>query len=129
MREAQRGPQPPGNPKINRRVSGENFFKFWHFLLILSDTYKRLTKPEKPAILMHNGIGCDPSGRLLPANLVNSNEVRAVRRGGNVNNGANCGRYINANNAVSNANWNYSAALSLTQHLAWPLMRQPMPGR
>ena len=26
-----------------------------------------------------------------PANLVNSNEVRAVRRGGNVNNGANAG--------------------------------------
>ena len=67
---------------------------------------------------------------LLPANLVNSNEVRAVRRGGNVNNGANAGPcYFNANNAVSNANWNYGAALSLTQHPAWPLMRHPMPGR
>jgi hypothetical protein len=112
MREAQRGPQPPGNPKIHRRVSGEIFFKFWHFLLILSDTYKRLTKPGKPAILMRNGIGCDSSGRLLPANLVNSNEVRAVRRGGNVNDGANDGPcYFNANNAPANANWNYGAAL------------------
>lgn len=112
MREAQRGPQPPGNLKINRRVSGEIFFKFWHFLLILSDAYKRLTKPGKPAILMRNGIGCDSSGRLLPANLVNSNEVRCVRRGGNVNNGANAGPcYFNANDNVSNANWNYGAAL------------------
>ena len=66
---------------------------------------------------MHNGIGCDPSGRLLPANLVNSNEVRAVRRGGNVNNGTNAGLcYFNANNAVSNANWNYGATLNLFQH-------------
>ena len=52
-----------------------------------------------------------------PANLVNSNEVRAVRRGGNVNNGANAGPcYFNANNAVSNANWNYGATLNLFQH-------------
>ena len=52
-----------------------------------------------------------------PANLVNSNEVRAVRRGGNVNNGAYAGPcYFNANNAVSNANWNYGATLNLFQH-------------
>ena len=51
-----------------------------------------------------------------PANLVNSNVVRAVRRGGNVNNGANAGPcYFNANNAPSNSNWNYGAALNLVQ--------------
>ena len=43
---------------------------------------------------------------------MNSNAVRAVRRRGNVNNGANYGpRYVNANNAPSNGNWNYGAAL------------------
>lgn len=47
---------------------------------------------------------------ILHANLVNSNVVRAVRRRGNVNNGANAGpRYVNANNATSNANWNYGS--------------------
>ena len=66
---------------------------------------------------------------LLPANLVNSNEVRAVRRSGNVNNGANAGPcYFNANNAVSNANWNYGATLTLTSAQAWPLMRHPRLG-
>ena len=49
-----------------------------------------------------------PSG--LHANLVNSNVVRAVRRRGNVNDGRNYGpRYVNANNATSNANWNYGS--------------------
>ncbi len=44
------------------------------------------------------------------AYLVNGNVVRSVRRRGNVNNGANDGlRYFNANNAPSNANWNYGA--------------------
>ena len=44
------------------------------------------------------------------ANLVNSNVVRAVRRRGNVNDGRNYGpRYVNANNATSNANWNYGS--------------------
>lgn len=53
-----------------------------------------------------------PGGISPPANLVNSNAVRSVRRRGNVNNGANYGpRYVNANNAPSNANWNYGAAL------------------
>ena len=48
----------------------------------------------------------------LPANLVNSNAVRAVRRRGNVNNGRNYGpRYVNANNAPSNGNWNYGSGL------------------
>lgn len=56
---------------------------------------------------MHTGEGSHP-----PAYLVNSNAVRAVRRRGNLNNGANYGpRYVNANNAPSNANWNYGAAL------------------
>ena len=51
-------------------------------------------------------------GSVLPANLVNSNAVRAVRRRGNLNNGANYGpRYVNANNAPSNGNWNYGATL------------------
>ena len=56
------------------------------------------------------------------ANLVNSNAVRAVRRRGNVNNGRNYGpRYVNANNAPSNANWNYGAGLMIltpVKHLA-----------
>ena len=52
-----------------------------------------------------------PSG--LHANLVNSNVVRAVRRRGNVNDGRNYGpRYVNANNAPSNANWNYGSGLN-----------------
>ena len=50
---------------------------------------------------------------------MNSNAVRAVRRRGNVNNGANYGpRYVNANNAPSNGNWNYGAAL-------YPCQSQP----
>lgn len=37
----------------------------------------------------------------------------AVRRGGNLNNGANAGLlYFNANNAPSNANWNYGGEIS-----------------
>ena len=33
--------------------------------------------------------------------------------GGNLNNGANAGRfYANLNNALSNANWNYAARIS-----------------
>lgn len=40
-----------------------------------------------------------------------------MRRRGNLNNGANYGpRYVNANNAPSNANWNYGAALIPTSH-------------
>ena len=39
-----------------------------------------------------------------------------MRWGGNVNDGANDGPcYFNANNAPSNANWNYGAALNLIQ--------------
>lgn len=46
------------------------------------------------------------------ANLVNSNVSRAVRLGGNLNNGANDGLSIfNGNNAVSNGNSNYGGAL------------------
>ena len=72
------------------------------------------------------GLRCASSGRLSPANLVNSNEVRCVRRGGNVNDGANDGPlYFNANNAPSNANWNYGSALNLFQRPAWPLTRYP----
>ena len=53
------------------------------------------------------------SAGLVPhyANLVNTNAVRSVRRGGNLNNGTNAGPcYMNANNAPSNANWNYGGA-------------------
>ena len=50
----------------------------------------------------------------LHANLVNSNVVRAVRRRGNFNDGRNYGpRYVNANNAPSNGNWNYGSGLTL----------------
>lgn len=49
---------------------------------------------------------------LSVANLVNTNVVRAVRRGGHLNNGVNAGfRYVNANNAPSNGNWNYGGGL------------------
>lgn len=38
--------------------------------------------------------------------------ARALRVGGNVNNGANCGAwYWNANNAASNGNWNLCGRL------------------
>ena len=48
----------------------------------------------------------------MPANLVNSNVVRAVRRRGYPNNGANDGLcYFNANYAPSNAEWNYGGEL------------------
>lgn len=54
------------------------------------------------------------------ANLVSSNAVRSVRRRGNLSNGANGGaRYVNANNAPSNANANYGGGLSLTQSRTW----------
>ena len=53
---------------------------------------------------------CPVAALTAPANLVNSHVVRAVRRRGNLNNGANYGpRYVNANNAPSNANWNYGS--------------------
>ncbi len=41
---------------------------------------------------------CPVAALTAPANLVNSHVVRAVRRRGNLNNGANYGpRYVNAN--------------------------------
>lgn len=97
------------------------------FLLIF---VRRLQTPDKPGQNCYTVAQRDCDVIFLavwhPANLVNSNEVRAVRRGGNVNNGANAGPcYFNANNAVSNANWNYGAALILIQRPAWPLMRYP----
>lgn len=50
------------------------------------------------------------------AYLVNSPEVRAVRRGGYVNSGAYAGPcYFYANNAPSNAAWHYGAALYMLQ--------------
>lgn len=56
---------------------------------------------------------CPGAALTAPAYLVNSNVVRAVRRRGNLNNGAYYGpRYVNANNAPSNANWNYGGALT-----------------
>ena len=64
---------------------------------------------------------------MRPANLVNSNEVRAVRRGGNVTNGSNAGPcYFNANNNPSNANWNYGSALKPYPAPARALMRPPV---
>ncbi len=55
-------------------------------------------------------------GSAASANLVNTNAVRAVRRGGNVNNGASAGPcYVGASNAPSNGNWNYGGGLLLTQ--------------
>lgn len=69
------------------------------------------------------GIGC-----AFAAYLVNSNVVRSVRRGGHLNNGSNDGlRYVNANNAPSNGNWNYGGAQNLTQSSAHPLLRFPAP--
>ncbi len=66
---------------------------------------------------------CPVAALTAPANLVNSNAVRAVRRRGNLNNGANYGpRYVNANNAPSNANWNYGGALTLVQSTAKPYL-------
>ena len=64
---------------------------------------------------------------LVPvAYLVNSASVRAVRRGGNPNDGSNVGlRCVNANNAPSNGNWNYGGAQNLTQSSAHPLLRFP----
>ena len=50
------------------------------------------------------------------ANLVNSTEVRAVRRGGYVNYGATAGPcYFNAHNAVSSAHWSFGATLYMLQ--------------
>ena len=65
---------------------------------------------NKPAIIFRiRDCSTHPEGSLL-ANLVNSNVVRAVRRRGNLNDGRNYGpRYVNANNAPSNANWNYGS--------------------
>lgn len=41
--------------------------------------------------------------------------------GGNWNNGSNCGpRYVNWNNAPSNANWNYGARLLLSIRIRNP---------
>ena len=66
---------------------------------------------------------CPDAAMTAPANLVNSNAVRAVRRRGNLNNGAYYGpRYVNANNAPSNANWNYGGALALIQSTAKPIL-------
>ena len=63
--------------------------------------------------LPHLGLHCKCVEVFHYANLVNSNVVRAVRRRGNLNNGANYGpRYVEANNATSNGNWNYGAGLN-----------------
>ena len=67
---------------------------------------------------MSTGQECAPIGRCsIHANLVNSNAVRAVRVGGNLNSGnrANYGLfYRNANNNPGNRNWNYGSALILS---------------
>ena len=65
---------------------------------------------NKPAIIFRKRDCSALREVILHANLVNSNVVRAVRRRGNVANGANAGpRNVNANNAPSNANWNYGS--------------------
>ena len=65
---------------------------------------------NKPAIIFRKRDCSALREVILHANLVNSNVVRAVRRRGNVANGANAGpRNVNANNATSNANWNYGS--------------------
>ena len=70
---------------------------------------------------------CDmPFRRSCPhyANLVNTNAVRSVRRGGNLNDGGNAGPcYMNANNAPSNGNWNYGGAHHLTSQSAYAVWR------
>lgn len=37
---------------------------------------------------------------------------RFAIRGGNCNNDANCGRYVNLNNTATNTNWNIGAAVN-----------------
>lgn len=62
----------------------------------------------------------------LPANLVNSNEVRCVRRGGSVSFGAHAGPcYFLAFDSVSTAFWYFGATLTSSSIPAWPLMRHP----
>ena len=64
-------------------------------------------------VIWDRGVLSGSACSVLHANLVNSNSVRAVRRRGNLNNGANYGpRNFNANNAPSNANWNYGGGLN-----------------
>ena len=48
---------------------------------------------------------------------------RAVILGGSLNNGANAGRfYVNVNNALSNANWNIAARISVSErHVSWSM--------
>lgn len=58
------------------------------------------------------------------AYLASSAVVRSVRRRGNVYNGTNAGlRYFNANNAPSNAHWNYGAGQYPSTSFVQTLMR------
>ncbi len=64
----------------------------------------------------------------LHAYLVHSHAVRAVRRGGNLNNGANYGPcYFNANNAPSNSNWNYGAGIPYTVEMRMLVLHIILP--
>lgn len=58
------------------------------------------------------------------ANLVNTDAVRSVRRGGNLNDGGKAGPcYMNANNAPANGNWNYGGARLLTSRSTYAFGR------
>ena len=65
---------------------------------------------NKPAIIFRKRDCSALREVILHANLVNSNVVRAVRRRGNVANGANAGpRSVAANTATSAAYWYYGS--------------------
>ena len=87
------------------------------FLLIF---VRRLQTPDKPGQNCYTVAQRDCDVIFLavwhPANLVNSNEVRAVRRGGYVSHGASAGPcFFHAANADSYAYWSYGAALYFLQ--------------
>lgn len=53
---------------------------------------------------------------------------RVAIRGGNCNNGANCGfRYVNVNNAASNSNWNIGASPVFRTNYANPCIHNSLP--
>ena len=106
-RQRQRGPQPPYK-HCREAADADCLFFHTYFVIIFQK------QAERESVCYNHpqfGIAVHFRGDFdLHANLVNSNAVRAVRRRGNLNNGANYGpRYVNANNAPSNSNWNYGS--------------------
>ena len=74
--------------------------------------YVTKQKPVNGTMIIPSAVGGSESTYYCDYYWVNTAIVALAIVGGNSNNGANCGFYVNLNNASSNANWNIGAAHS-----------------